>query len=340
MNGKSLNLEDIAKRAGVSRSTVSRVINNEPYVSDKTRQRVMAVIEQEGFSPNPAARMLVTQRSQVIGIVIPNSLDVLFDDPYYFPTLLRGITSITARRDYGSLLWLAQSQESPEKFHQRILSNRLMDGLILASATADNPLIDSLVEAKMPFVLVERPTRYQDRISYVTVNNVEAARIAVEHLLSVGRRRIATVAGNLAITDGQDRLEGYRIALEIAGISYNPNLVAEGRFNYQAGYLAMKQLLQQNGAIDAVFVASDRSAMGALKALNEAGVRVPDDIAMVGFDDQLDAVEAGLTTMRQPVFDKGARATEILIDLIEGKVDGPRQVLLPTQLVIRKSSGV
>lgn len=339
-NSRPANLEDIARKAGVSRSTVSRVINNEPYVSERTRAKVQAIIDSEGFSPNPAARMLVTQRTRVIGVVIPHTLLITFQDPYYYPTLLQGVSETTHDRDYATLLWWGQSRDEEERFAQRLLrQNRLMDGLILASATSSDPLIQKLVDLGTPFVMVERPARFEDRISYVSVDNVQAAQNAVAHLLSLGRRRVGTITGALDNVDGQDRLVGYRNALEMAGIPFNPALVAEGRFTHQSGVVGARRLVREK--VDAIFAANDISAIGAMQAIKDAGLRVPDDIAIIGFDDLPNSVQSTpqLSTVRQPIQQKGIIAAGLLLDLIEGKVEGPQHVILPTQLIVRQSCG-
>ena len=334
------NLEDIARKAGVSRSTVSRVINDEPYVSERTRAKVRAVIDAVGFSPNPAARMLVTQRTRVIGVVIPHTLLVTFQDPFYYPTLLQGVSEMTNERDYATLLWWGQSYDDEDRFARRILQqNRLMDGLIVASATSDDPLIPRLVELGTPFVTVERPAHFEDRVSYVSVDNVQAAQNAVTHLISLGRRRIGTITGALDNVDGEDRLTGYRNALQNAGFPLDPALVAEGRFTHQSGIIGARKLVKAGA--DAIFAANDISAQGALEALREAGLRVPEDVAVMGFDDLPLSVQSSpqLSTVRQPIQQKGSVATRLLLDLIEGRVEGPHQILLPTQLVIRQSCG-
>src|SRR5690606_34955406 len=154
---------------------------------------------------------------------------------------------------------------------------------ILASATSNDPLIEKLVDLGTPFVMVERPARFQDRISYVSVDNVQAAQNAVSHLLSLGRKRIGTITGALDNVDGQDRLVGYRNALEMAGVPYDPALVAEGRFTHQSGIVGARKLIREN--VDAIFAANDITAIGAIQAIKEAGLRVPEDIAVIGFDD-------------------------------------------------------
>lgn len=334
-----LNLEDIAKKAGVSRSTVSRVINNEPYVSARTRARVLAVIEEVGYSPNPGARMLVTRRTQVIGVVIPQSLTVVFEDPYYFPALLQGITETAQKQDYAVLLFVGQSDENEQQLYERILQNRLMDGLVIASATQDTGITRRLLDHHIPFVMVERPATYESEISYVSIDNLMAAQDAVNHLLNQGRRRIGHITGSLNNSDALDRIQGYKLALRGAGIKVDPKLIVEGHFSSRSGYLGMKTLAARK--VDAVFAASDTTALGALKALNEMGLRVPEDVALVGFDDLPRALEMTpqLTTIRQPIQRKGTLATELLLDLLDEKIQGPKHVLLPTQLVIRASSG-
>lgn len=336
---KVMNLEDIAAKAGVSRSTVSRVINNEPYVSPKTRTKVEAVIKEEGFSPNPAARTLVTQRTKAIGIVIPHILNAISGDDAYFSTLLRGITEVTTQRDHATLLWLEQSGDDEERFRQRILKNRMMDGLIIASAATNDPLFDLLIEAGTHFVTVERPAQFHEQTNYVTVDNVAAAQTAVEHLIKHGRRRIATITGNLNISDGEDRLIGYRNALDAAGIPYDSDLVIPAQFNRRQGYEGVKQLI--NHKFDAIFAANDAIALGVMQAANELGLRIPNDFALVGFDDLNIATQLTpqLTTIRQPILEKGARAADLLLNLIDGSVETPQKILLPTELVIRDSCG-
>jgi LacI family transcriptional regulator len=334
-----MNLEDIAKQAGVSRSTVSRVINNEPYVSEKTRTRVLEIIERLNFSPNHAARTLVTQRSRVLGVVIPTTGNVFLVDNSYFPMLLQGIAEATVDQDYSMLLWLSKHEEDHVDFSQRITRNRVSDGLLIASISYNDPLFDHLIEFTNYFVMVERPLRYEDRVSYVSVDNVHAGQIATDHLIRLGRRRIAHITGHMTISDGQDRFAGYKRALARADIPFDPNLVAQGLFTYDAGYNCMKSLLPHKP--DALFAAGDTTALGAMQAIYEAGLKVPDDIAVIGFDDLDVAPKATppLTTIRQPIQQKGAAAAQLLMDLIDGRTQSPHQIILPTQLVIRESCG-
>ncbi len=333
-----MNLEDIAKEAGVSRSTVSRVINNDGYVSKETRARVLEIVERLNFSPNHAARTLVTQRSNVISVVI-STVEVFFGDNSYFPMLLQGIAKAANDHDYGILLWLGQTGEDPEHFSQRILRNRMTDGLILASIAYDNPLFERLAHSIPHFVPVERPLIFEDIVSYVTIDNLKAGQIATEHLINLGYQRIAHITGRMTIADAIDRFNGYRLALEKAGKPYDEKLVVYADFDDPSGYQAMQTLIHQKP--DAIFIASDTAAIGAMRFIHESGLRVPEDIAIVGFDD-LDVAEKSnppLTTIRQPVQEKGAAAVNLLLDLINETKKSPSQVILPIQLVIRESCG-
>ncbi len=334
----SLNLEDIARLSGVSRSTVSRVVNNSPNVREDTRERVLEVIRKHKFTPNLAARALVTQRTQVIGMYVPYFVSDLFSDPY-FPVLIQALTSRANEQNYDVMLWLRGPDASPTHLHQRVLDNRMSDGLCISSAPESDTLADELIERGRTFVLIGRPWRHEHVTNYIDTENYQGSQQAIEHLMRLGRRRIAHIAGRLDVISGYDRMHGYRDALTRLGLDYDESLVVEGDFSDPSGYIAMRQLLPQRP--DAVFVASDRMALGALRALNEAGIRVPDDIALVGFDDMPFATlgEPQLTTVRQSVTRLGQLAAEGLIGLIEGTITPPYQVVLPTQLVIRTSCG-
>lgn len=339
MSKRSPSLEEIAAKAGVSRSTVSRVVNNAPSVNAKTRQRVLTVIAEEDYAPNAAARALVTRRTQAVGVVIPLAPLIFFEDSFYFPTLLQGISRTTSEHDHAMMLWLIQNEEEHQTFYRRIMANRLMDGVIVASAARDEPLIDYFLKRGMPFVMVEHPGRHLDQISFVSIDNEMAAYGAVTHLITLGRRRIGHITGNLSIADGTDRVRGYERALATADLPIDPKLIVEGSFSHRSGYLGAKQLLEQR--VDAIFAANDITARGVLHALDEAQVCVPDDIALVGFDDLPTANEVNprLTTVRNPVQEKGRTAMSVLLDLIENPGSGPYQVILPTQLVVRDSCG-
>ena len=332
----SKNLEDIAKLAGVSRSTVSRVVNEDPNVGKATREKVLQIIQQANYHPNIAARGLAAGRTRILGIVIPRAVSALFTDPY-FPLLIQGISTTCNSSDYSVMLWLAEP-EYERRMIRKILYSGLIDGVIVASAQLEDSMVEALTEGDLPFILVGRHSS-GGAVSYVDIDNVGSARDIVLHLLRQGYRRIATITGPRSMVPGVDRLEGYLSALRHRGLTPDPSLIVEGDFTDAGGEAAMQRLLPLRP--EAVFAASDMMAEGALRALREAGRRVPADIAVVGFDDMPFAprTDPPLTTVRQPVHRMGVVVAETLIDMIENPDPAPRRVILPTEIVIRKSCG-
>lgn len=332
-----LTLDDIAKRSGVSRSTVSRVINGQPYVRQEVRERVLKVIQETGFHPNLAARALASQRSWMIGLVLPQNVSSFFADPY-FPRLTQGIARACNLYNYTLGLFLISSPDDEEKIYPRLSRRGFLDGILVQSGEVGDQLIERLINLTIPVVVAGRPFHTND-VSYIDVDNVSAAYDAVSHLIQLGYRRIGTITGTLTSTVSLDRKEGYLRALLDGGLKLDKNLIVEGNFTETGGYLAMQRMLPAQP--DAVFAASDVMALGAMRAVREAGLRVPDDIAFVGFDDLPVATLANpqLTTVHQPIVEFGEKAVEILIDLIENGVKPPRRVIMDTELVIRDSCG-
>lgn len=333
-----LTLEDIARQAGVSRSTVSRVVNEFPNVSEEVRRRVLDVIQQTGYHPNAAARALASQRSWTLGLVLPQSVSQFFTDPYY-PHLTKGIAQACNQRNYTLALFLVDTLEDEKKILTRVSRNGFLDGVLIQSGHhGDQQIIGRLVDVEIPQVVVGRPFR-SDNVSYVDIDNVSASYNAVTHLVRLGYRRIATVTGPAQGAVGIDRKTGYTKALTERGYPLDESLIAEGDFTENGGYYAMKKLLPAKP--DAVFAASDIMAIGAMRAAREAGLQIPGDIAFVGFDDLPIATLSGvqLTTIRQPVVQHGIRAVELLIDIINNGIHPPRHIILDTELIIRDSCG-
>ncbi len=332
-----LTLEDVAKKAGVSRSTVSRVVNGSPSVSPEVRKRVLKVIQSTGFHPNAAARSLASQRTWMIGLVLPRSVSSVFTDPF-FPQLTQGIAFACNNHNYSLSLFIVGNKEDEEKISPRISRRGFMDGILIQSGQSEDPLINHLLKSGVPNVILGRPFEAEG-VSYVDVDNINAASTATKHLISLGRKRIATITGVITSTVTIDRLEGYKKALQSSNVELDPTLIAEGDFSEISGYLQMQSLLPL--APDAVFCQSDIMAVGAMRAVKEAGLRIPEDIAFVGFDDiPLSAhTTMQLTTMRQPIMRFGIKAVELLIDLIENGTKPARKLILDTELVVRDTCG-
>ncbi|MFZ2095956.1 MAG: LacI family DNA-binding transcriptional regulator [Anaerolineales bacterium] len=334
----NLTLEDIAKQAGVSRSTVSRVVNEDPNVSDDVRQRVHQVILSTGYQPHPAARSLASHHSWMIGLVLPRTVSSFFTDPY-FPRLTQGVAQACNQQNYTLGLFLLETREDEKHIFPRISRKGLLDGILLQSAEMDDILLDRLINSDFPIVMIGRPYNTSE-ISYIDVDNETASYKAVYHLISLGYQRIGTITGRMNSTAGIDRMQGYRKAIEEHFGKIDDTLVAEGDFSEQSGYQAMKKLLPHRP--EAIFAASDTMAIGAIRATKNMGLNIPKDIAFVGFDDLPVASLADfkLTTVRQPIIQFGVKAVDILIDLIENGTKPVRHIIMDTELVIRDSCGV
>jgi len=330
-----LTLEDIARLSGVSRSTVSRVINADSNVKEETRQKVMQVIQNIDFQPNLAARRLAAGHTNVIGLVIPAGVSTLFVDPY-FPQLIQGVSTACNAHEYSVMLWLAEP-EYERRMIRQILHSGLVDGVIVSSTLMDDPIVNSLYESRMPFILVGRHPSLE--VNYLDVDNVEAGREATLHLMRLGRKKVATITGPQNQIAGYDRFQGYQRALQERRQALRSELVVEGDFTESGGYTAMLQLIPMRP--DAVFVASDMMAVGAMRALHEVNLTVPEDVAIIGFDDIPAAAKADppLTTVRQPIRTMGSVAVETLIDILAHPGSEVRHILVATELVIRSTCG-
>jgi DNA-binding LacI/PurR family transcriptional regulator len=333
----SATLEEVALLAGVSRATVSRVVNGSTKVSPDVRVDVQAAIERLGYVPNRAARSLVTRRSDSIGVVITEPTGRLFSDPF-FPRLMRGISSELAARDRQLILLMPDSLAEETRTGDYLTAGHV-DGVLLVSLHGDDPLPTRLTQAGMPIVLAGRPPKGV-RASYVDVDNRQGAQSAVAHLIGNKRRVVATIAGPLDMAPGIDRLNGYRDAIAEAGMPVDPSLEATGDFTQAGGAAAMQRLLAKRPDIDAVFAASDLMASGALAVLAEAKKRVPRDVAVVGYDDSPVATSTNpqLTSVRQPIEEMGHEMARLLVAAVEAPDPVPRRVILATELVRRASS--
>jgi DNA-binding LacI/PurR family transcriptional regulator len=330
-------IAEVARLATVSTATVSRVVNGSPNVRPATRETVVHAIEQLGYTPNRAARTLVTRRTDTIALVVSESETRVFSDPF-FPSIVRGVSAALAQTELQLLLLMARDDREHAKV-ERYVRQGHVDGVILMSLHGDHPLPKTLPRLGVPTVLVGRP-RSDERLPWVDADNRGGARAATAHLLAGGRKSVATITGPLDMTVGVDRFAGYRDALREAGGRVRKKLVANGDFGKESGARAVRQLTEQAPDMDAVFVANDPMAIGALEALRALGRSVPEDVAVIGFDDIADAAHTDppLTTVRQPLEEMTQALAELLLRRINGLGEEDESVVCATQLVIRAST--
>lgn len=346
MSRQAPTLEDVAREAGVSRATVSRVINGVRNVDPGIQEVVRQAVERTGYAPNRAARSLVTRRTQTVALIVSGAGDTsdgeqsaftarVFADPF-FGRVVAGVVGYLRPRSMHPLLMFAESPEA----RQQVLSDLRQgsaDGALVVSTHADDPMPALLADAGVPTVLFARPSRPVP-LSYVDLAHRDGARQAAEHLLKRGCRRIVTVTGPLGVGASQDRLAGFRDTMARSGHPYVP--VAEGGFTLDSGMAAMSGLLAEHPDVDGVFAANDLMAQGACQVLRERGRRVPDDVAVVGFDDSSVAATCrpALTTVRQPVEEMASTMAGLLDEHIQGLRTDPTSVIFDPELVVRESA--
>lgn len=332
---KTLNIKKIAELAGVSKATVSRVLNNYPHISPEMRDRVLQVINETGYARNPIARMLTANRSNMIGLVIPTGAKFVFSDPY-FPKLTEGISRAANQHKLTLSLFLFHSEDDGVETIRNVIANGMFDGLLVTGDRIDDNILPLLIKHDIRFVLIGRPLHHAD-VHYIDSDNYAGGRLATEYLIQRGYRRIGivTVEHNIA---GVDRFNGYLQALTDHGIAYDPSLVAYGDFSMDSGACGVATLLPHQP--DAIFIVSDTMTLGALRLLRERQIHVPDDLGIMGFDDLPPAIQADpqLTTIRQPIDRQGALAVETMLQIIENPERPLRQVTLPVELVVRAST--
>lgn len=326
-------IEEVAAAAGVSRSTVSRVVNGSTAVSPSALAAVQRAIVELNYVPNRAARSLASRATMAIAFVVPEDTTRFFGDPF-FASVVSGINERLGRSEY--VLNLIIASDDPGDKTSAYVRSGAVDGAIVVSHHTSDTFIGRIANV-VPVVYGGRPVHERERDYYVDVDNVAGGREATEYLLGRGFRRIATIAGPVTMPAGIDRLVGYREALADHGLE--PAAVEDGNFTSDGGAAAMQRILDSGVPIDALFIASDLMARGALEVLGRAGVRVPQDVAIVGFDDSpvASSVSPRLTTVRQPSRDQGAEMADILLSILAGGAP-PRVTMLPTELIIRESA--
>ncbi len=332
----TMTLKELGQLAGVHPSTVARVLNADPNqrVSPEVRERILALAREHGYQPNHVARSLRTKHSAVVGTLIPDVANP------FFALMFRGIEDALAERGYSVILANTDDEYAREERGITMLRGRQVDGLILATARRRDPAVQRLLEEGFPLVLVNRHT---DPITpnAVVPADYAGSMTAIAHLVGLGHRRIAHIAGSDEMSTGHTRTLGYRDALEQHAIPFVPELLVEGTYREQGGYEAMRGLLALPDPPTAVFAVNDLAASGAMRAVREAGLEVPDDISIVGFNDLSTVAPStpGLTTLQLPIHAMGMAAAGRLLAQILGSSEFTEPVVLPVTLIVRGSTG-
>lgn len=340
MNHKRVTSQDVADAAGVSRTTVSLVLNNVEgiQISEETRNRVIYTAKELDYVPDAAARALASRRAQIIGLVLTRSPHHIASDAF-LTHILDGLIGVIHLHGMRLLIDIIEPEHQKEAYLQLVRAKHI-DGVILSGPRFDDQALRALEEVGFPTVLMGQLPG--TNISSVDVDNRAAARKAVTHLLSLGHTQIACITNApLLYTAADERLNGYRDAIERGGLAYNENLVRFGDFDIESGYRQMSDLLASATRFTAAFVASDEVALGAKAALRQAGLKIPGDVALVGFDDLPMAyyTDPPLTTVHLPAIELAQQASELLLDLLKGRQVTKRKVILDTHLVVRESCG-
>ena len=332
-----ITIKEIAKIAGVSTATVSKILNKkDKSISEPTRQRVLDIVKEHNYIPNTIARSLVTRQTKTIGLVIPDIANP------FFPELARGAEDKANESGYNIIFCNTDDNVDKEEKYINMLIEKMIDGIIFTQSAKRTKGFEKLKIGSTPIVLIDRDMELEGVVGKVLVDNFTGAYDGVNYLLSRGYRKIAFITGALTTNTSKRRLNGYKKALEDFNIPYDESYVLAGEYKSQWGFRAINHLFDSKIDFDAVFCGNDLIAISVIKALKDAGKSIPDDVAVLGFDDIYMAkfIEPELSTIRQPNYEMGYKAVEILVDILENPEDKDvkRELLLNTELVIRQST--
>ena len=339
MSGR-VTIYEVAKKARVGIGTVSRAMNNSPLINEETKNRVLKIARELNYQPHAVAQSLARKRTNAIAVIVP------FFTNYFFVELLRVIQKQLAQHDYDLILYSVDDIQRGNLFLDRAMRERRVDGVLYVSLPIEDEYAERFRLSALPIVLVDS---YSKRLDSIIIENMEGAYMATDHLIQLGHKKIALINGNLRSMPALERLKGYKNALKKHHLAYDKNLVVicdaskdEDGFNENAGFIAMKQLLKQGDDFPTgIFISSDIQAIGAIRAIQEAGLSTPEDIAIVAFDDIQFSKFLGLTTVHQPIYDMGRLAVNRLMERMSGE-NGKNSIIekkLQTHLIVRKTCG-
>lgn len=328
-------IADVAKHAGVSKMTVSRVINDSGYISQETRERVEQAIEELGYIPNALARSLRFKRTRTIALILTD-----ITNPY-FTTLARGVEDAASEQGFSVIFCNTDESAEEEAEYINVLLQKQIDGLLLVPAQCSSELLGPLQGHALPFVILDR--RITDiQVDTVRCDSEQGAYELTRHLIELGHRQLAILSGPETVTSATDRVDGFQRAIKEAGLDVEAAHVRYGRFTVDDGFRMTQEVMAAAPPPTGLFAGNNFIAIGALRALRQAGLRIPEDVSLVAFDDIPISIasEPFLTVAEQPAYELGWQATRLLLDrLSEKDADTPTEIILPTRLIIRESSG-
>jgi len=330
-----ITIKDIAKMAEVSTATVSMVLNNKgEHISVQTKERILQIAREYNYVPNTMARSLVTKQTKTIGLVIPDIANP------FFPEIARGAEDKANEAGYSIIFCNTDDDIEKERRYIDMLSEKMVDGIIFTASSDRNYWLDKLHKQSIPIILLDRDIPLDGRVGRIVVNNQQGTYEGTKYLIEKGYRNIAFINGNIANETAKNRLAGFKSALQDHGLEIKNKTILEGSFKREWGYGAATWLLNQKIDFDAVVCGNDLIAIGAIKALKDAGKKIPQDVAVLGFDDIYMAklVEPELSTISQPKYEMGYKASELLINMIEKNKAMEKPIVFDTKLVIRKST--
>ncbi len=331
-------LKDVAKKAGVAPSTVSRVINNSSRISEETKEKVRKIMDEIGYHPNINARNLVKQRSHNLGLVIPYSTEEAFADPFY-SEILRGIGVLAHSKGFNLLLLTSNGEEEEKKTVLNAVRGKQIDGVLLLRAKKEDQLIEELTKLNFPFVIVGRPEE-RDKYYWVNNDNIAASEKVVDYLIKNGHRNIAMIVGDENYIMNQDRLQGYKNSFQKNDLKINENLIVQlEMIDYQSIYMLSQKMIKEHPEITAFYGMSDTMAYTIMQAVNDLQLKIPEDISIVGFNNNpvSKLISPPLTTVDINIYLLGNKATELLIGVINGQIEKYEHTIVPANIIERDS---
>lgn len=335
----SITIKDVAKRAGVAPSTVSRVIADNPRISTETKKRVRKAMKDLGYHPNINARNLAVRSSQSIGVIMPSSADVALQNPF-FPEVLRGIGSYLHDVEYSLYVSTGGDEETTYEEVQRMVNGNRVDGIILLYSRMNDPIQNFLMEKKFPFVIVGKPSENESEITYVDNNNIQASKDLTNHLIELGHQHIAFIGGSKELTVTVDRLTGYQSAIKEAALPLPDEYMVHTAFLKSGGREAVEKLFNLDTPPTGLVVADDLMTLGVINALEELGIECPKDVSITSFNNLYlsEITTPPLTTVDIQIYNLGVQSARCLLELTKNKDEPAKRIIIPYEIKYRKST--